>query len=705
VGTPLSPVTPQLRYNSAWNPVPCYADDMPTVIERGYTDEGTIKPSRMSMRINDSAAPTLNPSRPNSPLYGVTGRSMPAAITCGGTTRAWLETAVLDPDQDQAYSEASYSTASPRGKRWIDLEAYGPLYRIGQWSDLVQAPMTRTFLSYSNLIGFWPGDDAGLSTQVGNGGSFSNVTAGDASAPAGASGSFVGQAGSHMVLSPLTNSDTAGFQVFWSTDLSAVPVSPATTQFLYFRANPSLIWSVELDNVAFHLKLYSAGTLVDDSNISLAGVTTNFTDWVTWRAKCYQSGADVKCEFAWYSKSDNLIWGFTRTYVGLTLNRLTSIRMEGNTLTNGTRYAQIGALTSVADDLQSYTAIASFNGYAGESTTTRFNRLMTEAGISRVVIGTSTTLMGPQKADTLMNLLKEIAATEDGLLFDQKDNPRTVLRTRRSRVNQAVGLTLDANVDIVPPFKERVDNVGVANVVTITDRSGYTGTVTKTTGSMAATAYPAGIGTFKGGALPDVKVNLNSAVDDMPAMLAWYLARGTVPGPRWPTVTIEVGQRSPGLAAAAKALEIGDRLQITNRMADPIDLQIIGIRERIGIFAWEFTFTCIPNAVFDAGAEDDTTHALDTYANTIITAPAPATTGTSMVVGSADPDDVWSATSLPYPIMVAGEKMTVTAATAPTLVSGTWRQTLTVTRSVNGIVKAQVVGTPVNVFAPYREAW
>jgi hypothetical protein len=705
MGTPLSPVTPQLRYNSAWNPVPVYADDVPTVIDRGYTDEGTIKPSKLAMRVNDAAAPTLNPSRPASLLYGITGRSMPAAITCGGTTRAWMETATLDPDQDQAYDETSQSTASPRGKRWLDLEAFGPLYRIGQWSDVLQPPMTRTFLQYSTLIGFWPGGDAGLSTQVGNGATFTNVTAADSSSPPGASGSFVGTSTSHVVLSPLTNSDTAGFQVFYSAELSAMPVSPATTQMFYWRANPSIVWSVEIDNIAFHLKMYQNGVLIDDSNNSLAGVTTDFTSWVAYRAKCYQSGADIKCEFAWYSLSDGLIWGITRTYVGLTLNRLTSMRMEGNTLTNGTRYSQLGALTGVADDLQSSTALAAFAGYRGESTVIRFNRLMTEAGISHTVMGSSSTLMGPQKSDTLMNLLKEVAATEDGLLFDQRANPTTVLRTRRSRMNQAVALTLDALVDVVPPFKERVDNTGVANVITITDRSGYTGTLARTTGAMASTAYPAGIGVFKGGALPDVQVNLANPAGDMPAMLSWYLNRGTVPGPRWPTVTIEVGQRSPGLAAAAKVIEVGDRIQITNRMADPIDLQVIGIRETIGIFAWTFAFTCIPGLIFDTGSEDDTTHRLDAYASTIITAPVPATTGTSMVVGSADPDDVWSTTATPYPITVAGEKMTVTAATAAALVSGTWRQTLTVTRSVNGVVKTQVAGAAVNVFAPYREAW
>jgi hypothetical protein len=105
------------------------------------------------------------------------------------------------------------------------------------------------------------------------------------------------------------------------------------------------------------------------------------------------------------------------------------------------------------------------------------------------------------------------------------------------------------------------------------------------------------------------------------------------------------------------------------------------------------------------GSEDDTSHRLDAKASVIITAPSPASTGTTMVVGSPGADDIWSTTSLPYPIMVSGEKMTVTACTAAALVSGNWQQTLTVTRSVNGIVKAQLVGTAVNVFAPYREVW
>lgn len=703
MATPLA-VIPQLRYLAAWNTVPCYADDAPTVIERGYTDEGTIRPSRMTFRVNDAAAPTYNPSRPASLLYGMSGRGMWAAISCQATIRAWHEVASLRPGQSQNYTEASQVTASPQGKRWLDVEAYGPLYRVGQWSDTTDPPVTRTFLQFANLIGFWPGDDATVSTRVGNPASTKvlNFTTQDTSSPPGASASFVGTSTSSAVFSVLNASTTAGWQVFFSTKLST-GTPGSQLPFMTWRAN-GLLFSLELDAAGvIHLKLFSAGVLLADNSVTTGG--TLMTDWVAWRAQTFQSGGNVHVNLAWYSHANGVLgtgWDWVAT-----LDRLTSIRINATALVTGSRYADIGAVTTITDDLQSLTALQSFEGWAGESTVDRFDRLVREAGINRVLLGTSKTAMGPQRAGKLIDLIKECAATEDGLVFDRKDGLAITFRSRSNRTNQAVAMTLDATADIVPPFDEVTDNVGIANVITLTDRSGAVQTATKTTGTMSNQAYPAGIGVFKGGALPDVNVSYNTpdVSSYLPTAAAWYLARGTTPAPRWSNITIEVGLKSPGLQTAAKAIEVGDRIQVINRMPDPIDLQVIGVKETIGIFTWEFVFTCIPGAVFDTGSEDDTTHRLDAYASTIITAPTPATTGTSIVVGSPDPDDVWSTTSLPYPIIVAGEKMTVTACTAAALVSGTWRQTLTVTRSVNGVVKTQVVATPVNSFAPYREAW
>lgn len=692
--TPLS-VTPQYFLNGAWVTAPVYAEDGPVVIERGYTDEGTIRPTSVKMRINDAADPSLNPSRPTSALYGITGRSLPIQVLGpAASVRGVVDVYGMDPDETQ-----DFSAAAGRGLRWLDIEAYGPLYRVGQWSDELQSTMTRTFLQYSTLTGFWPGEDAGLSTRVGIGRNATGFTFADLSAPPGASGSFLGTTTSRAVFSPNIASTSAGFQVFFSVKLSAIPVSPATTQFISWRAN-NILYSLEIDNIALHFKTFINGTLVDDSNTALVGIDTG---WISWRAKCYQSGGNIVTELAWFSATTGVL-GITRTNPG-TIDRLTSIRIDGNALVNGTRYTEIGSLTTVADDLQSLAVLQSFVGFAGETTVQRFNRVLTEAGVAHSVLGTSTTLMGAQKAQKLFDLLKEIAATEDGLIYDARSGSVITMRTRLSRMNQTVAFTATYAGEVVPPFKERLDNVGVQNTITVEDRTGAVGTAVKTAGPMSANAYPAGIGVFKGGAFPDVDVNLFDPASQLPAFAAWLLARGTVPGPRFPTVSFEVGLKSPAFQAVVAAVNIGDRIQITGRLPDTIDLQVIGVTEKIGTHTWDFTFTCIPHDVFNVGVEDSLVHLLDARASTIITAPSPATTGTSMVVGSVDPDDVWSTTSLPYAIRVSGERMQVTAATAPALVSGTWRQTLTVTRSVNGVVKTQVAGTAVNVFQPIREAY
>lgn len=693
--TPLF-VAPQMFINGGWVTVPVYTDQGPVTIERGYTDEGTIRPSKLTMRVNDAAAPTLNPSNPASPLYGTGGRAVPVSVGTS-TVRAWLETSSIDPDLTMSFTESP-----ARGMRWLDVEAQGPLFRIGQWSDTVQSPMARTFKQYPNLIGYWQGDDkSNLSPYRGVTAAQSGITLGDADGPMGGAGSFVGSASTAVILGPVSASASAGFQVFFSTRMPVLAPAVSTTLFQW-RAN-GLLFSFDVILGGFNLRTYLNGVLVHDLPSTWGG--TVVTDWITWRAKCYQSGGNVIDEFAWYSQRTGVL-GVTDTIPATTIDRLTSIRITGNAAVDGTRYAQIGALTTVADDLQSNAALASFVGYSGERAGVRFLRLMAEAGIAASVIGsTGTTMpMGAQKPDTLINLLRECAATEDGLIFDKRTTIGLVFRTRASRYNQVAALALTYPTNLVPPMKERLDNVGVQNLVSLENRGGGTATATRSTGSMSVQNYPSGIGVFKGGAFPDVDVNVSDPAIYLQPLADWYMARGTVPGPRFPTIQLEVGLRSPALAAACQALEIGDRVTVTGRLPDVLELQVIGIKEIIGTHTWDFTLTCIPGDVFQTGGEDSAQFVLDAYASTIITAPAPASTGVSMVVGSPDPLDVWSTTSLPYPIMVSGERMTVTAATAPALVSGTWRQTLTVTRSVNGVVKAQVVGTAVHVFYPIREA-
>ena len=91
---------------------------------------------------------------------------------------------------------------------------------------------------------------------------------------------------------------------------------------------------------------------------------------------------------------------------------------------------------------------------------------------------------------------------------------------------------------------------------------------------------------------------------------------------------------------------------------------------------------------------DDTRKRYDSRTSTLNTSYSAG--ATSMVVRFTDIRDAWSTTSEPYDWIVSGERITITSMGAVTG-SGPWTQTATVTRSVNGVVKAQVSGAPVHM--------
>lgn len=68
-------------------------------------------------------------------------------------------------------------------------------------------------------------------------------------------------------------------------------------------------------------------------------------------------------------------------------------------------------------------------------------------------------------------------------------------------------------------------------------------------------------------------------------------------------------------------------------------------------------------------------------------------------------DEAWSTTAEPYDLLIAGERVTVTSMGARTGTPGDWEQQATVTRSVNGVVKAQVVGASVKAAGAKRWGW
>src|SRR5262249_39669153 len=127
---------------------------------------------------------------------------------------------------------------------------------------------------------------------------------------------------------------------------------------------------------------------------------------------------------------------------------------------------------------------------------------------------------------------------------------------------------------------------------------------------------------------------------------------------------------------------------------DDIRQLIVQTAEVLGGYHWTITFACVPELPYETVILDDDVYgAADTDGSTLhadITS-----TATSMQVDTTDSDSpLWttSAGDFPFDVNVGGERITVTNITGSSS-----PQAFTITRSVNGVVKAHTAGDDVRL--------
>lgn len=217
-------------------------------------------------------------------------------------------------------------------------------------------------------------------------------------------------------------------------------------------------------------------------------------------------------------------------------------------------------------------------------------------------------------------------------------------------------------------------------------------TAAKGLGSLSTDDPPDGVGRYS------TSVDLSLEGDDqLPDQAQWRLNLGTVNEARFPSVKVHLysNEFDDALRASALAVDVGARLVINDPSADlppeAVDQLVIGYSEEFDQFEHVITYVCRPYAPWRVlTLNDDNFGRLQTGGSTL--AADATSTATSLSVTSSG--QVWStaAGDLPFDVLVAGERVTVTA------VSGTTSpQTFTVTRSVNGVVKAQTTGAVVEL--------
>jgi hypothetical protein len=213
-----------------------------------------------------------------------------------------------------------------------------------------------------------------------------------------------------------------------------------------------------------------------------------------------------------------------------------------------------------------------------------------------------------------------------------------------------------------------------------------------TGGRLAALPPPSGVGVYDGGG-----GSLNIAALTDLANTAWWMTHvGTVDEHRLPGIVIDLGNAglSVTLAEQVAALDLGWRLTIADPPSwltpDAISQLAADITEELWTDRRILTITGIPSSPYHVAQERATTAHADPGTSTTLST-GYSSGATSLVVNLTGL--LWSVSGADYPvdINVAGERMTVTAVSG----SGPLTQTMTVTRGVNGVSKAQASGAVV----------
>lgn len=686
----------QLYYNGGYNTVSASRIAAAGITySRGVTDELDLSKGSCTCRILDDDD-TYRPSNPASSLYGIVGAYLPMRYRIDGVNRFAGEIEQLAPGQTDDHRAVAGVTT--RGVRWVDFKATGPLGTVGRWRDVVASPIYTMVQGLTTVSAYWPGEDGKDSLYMSSAtpgvaaATVTGITFEAADGPAGSNKLLtIGSSGRIDGVCP-TGISTAGWQVQWVTNLAGADATER--QAFAWRTSNGYWWVWSVSTTSYRLSVFdSLGASLYSVGSATGGADPGQD--LTFRIKCSRSGSTWTVEPGWYSEGSPVLIGFSGTFSG-TAGRPLQWLTGANTVMNGAYFGHVFITSGVAENLQDTSVLEAINGYPSETTADRYRRILTGRGIPLEVLGDEdlATPMGAQRPGTVKQQLQEIARTEQGLIFESPDGRGLRLALRNYLYEQANDPALDLTFpdDIAPGFAELATTLELYNYVIAEDRSGLSAAAVETTGRYGTAAPPTGSGLVD----KTVAVNLYNAGDVAQAANSWlrYFQQVTQFG----TITIDLDD-NPSIRAAVEAVDVGMFIRLTGKTPDPVLLMVINVGSKDQLKRHVVTFDTVAGEVFSTGQWDG--NRKWSLRSATLTS-ARTTTDTTWPVTMTE-DESWG-TNYPYDVEAAGERVTVTSVTARAG-SGPWTQTLTVTRSANGIVKAQAAGAAVKIARADRGRW
>ena len=632
---------------------------------------------------------------------------------------------------------------------WTPVTAAGPLRRLQQASKPVLSPMRRFILNYptekssllqasssdlnQSTIAYWPCEDGAGATSIASG--IAVNSDGNTPPPMRISGSpvFQGTAGSLAPDSVFACSAQLP-QVGTSTWIATVPAynGVATADSLFWLMS---IPSGGLPNGAILLEVdYTPGFSIQVQYLTSSGgsIELNVIISGTLGATFATTGLNG---LAFWCGLTNISTGtptptFTTVQTGPAATTVTS---TGATTAGGNIASFIvnpgganlgtcemgqfwvsgaGSASGTAAGVPSLSSINAvtnvLNAYTGETAAARVGRLCPENGVQARIVGypAFSAVMGPQQIDTLANLLQECEDADRGVLYEPRQCLGIGYRTLASMCAQPAAsgspaFILDFNSpadEISPPLTPVDDDQFIRNDVTVSRSGGSSYEYQVTTGALSVNAPPAGAGPYSTSLTAYCQFDAQ-----LPDIASWIANVGTADRERFPQLSIDLASTDAAMQTLLPSIrdaDIGAWIALNNPPGawlppDQIRLLYWGITEHLGDFAWQMTLNGVPEAPYEVAVFDDAVYGrCDTDGSTLHASITSA--ATSMQVDTTNANSpLWTtaAADFPFSILVAGEQMTVTNVTGSSS-----PQTFTVTRSVNGVVKAQGTGAAVSLF-------
>lgn len=619
-------------------------------------------------------------------------------VTNAGTLTASFDDVQVDPIVWEGYvpefplrwdKSGSDSTATLTGA--------GMLRRLNQSNPTIQSALRHQLPRYGPT-GYWPFEDEAGATQAASalsGGLPATIRgeftfAASNALPGGGPMAQMGSSAGMFVTGTGVGSTGVGFAGLGFFKLETLPAVDNT--LISWRSAGTVVeWRVNVNHDGMWLEGYDrTGTQVV-STITTVYPTGLPLNVFSVQLETAQSGGNISYTLLvnWVGSDD--FWVMANGTVAGTAGSGLSWALLGGSQLYSMTFGHIWLGPNTLPYVNATFLLVS-SGYAGELATDRLARLFAEQGLPLALGPGDGEPMGAQPAGKFLDVVKDTTTTDGGLLYEA--GLALGYLPRVSRYNLPYRLTLDwTGGDLAEAPEPTDDDQRLRNVWTAS-RPGGSSAVAQNDDSV-----------LQYGSVYD-EITANTETDERLIYIAqWQASLGSVDEMRWPVVRLNL-IKHPEFIPDILSMQIGDRIQIINPKVQldtvKIDLIVEGIKQTIGRYAWDVELSCSPSTPWgQIGVYDSSANRYDTkYAQL---SAGVTNTATAITISSAMLHGCFSQTAEPYDIMVAGERMTVTSAGAISG-SGPYTQTLTVTRSVNGISKAQVIFEAVRIATPGRYA-